>query len=100
MQAYDVTALLREGENQWQTTVGDGWWRWNNNFGYHLALWGQLPLAYTDGSSEIISTDEAFEAGTGPIRKADLQKGETYDARIMAGNGCLRLWKRSIQMPP
>ena len=86
VQAYDVTALLHEGENLWQTTVGDGWWRWNNNFGYRLALWGQLMITYADGSSETISTDEAFEAGTGPIQKTDLQKGETYDARIAAGN--------------
>ena len=56
VQAYDVTALLHEGENLWQTTVGDGWWRWNNNFGYRLALWGQLMLTYTDGSSETISS--------------------------------------------
>ena len=86
VQAYDVTALLHEGENLWQTTVGAGWWRWYNNFGYRLALWGQLTLAYSDGSSEPISTDEAFEVGAGPIQKTDLQKGETYDARIMAGN--------------
>lgn len=32
VQRYDVTALIQEGENLWRTTVGDGWWRWNNNF--------------------------------------------------------------------
>ena len=46
---YDVTTLLTEGENLWQTTVGDGWWRWNNNYGYRLALWGQMMLTYSDG---------------------------------------------------
>ena len=86
LQAYDVKTLLIEGENLWQTTVGDGWWRWNNNFSYRLALWGQMILTYSDGSSEIISTDEAFEVGTGPITKTDLQKGEIYDARIVEGN--------------
>ena len=40
VQSYEVTSLLREGKNRWQTTVGDGWWRWNNNFGRVLALWG------------------------------------------------------------
>lgn len=44
VQTYDVTKLLRIGENTWQTTVGDGWWRWNNNSGYRLALWGALEL--------------------------------------------------------
>lgn len=83
LQTYDVTELIREGENLWQTTVGDGWWRWNSNFGYRLALWGQLELIYADGGVDIIGTDESFEVGTGPVVNTDLQKGETYDARIV-----------------
>lgn len=85
VQTYDVTELLHEGENIWQTTVGDGWWRWNSNFGYRLALWGQLELTYADGSVDTIGTDESFEVGTGPVVKTDLQQGETYDARIVPG---------------
>ena len=84
VQRYDVTALLQEGENLWQTTVGDGWWRWNNNFGPRLALWGRLELEYTDGT-EIIPTDECFLVGTGPVIRSDLQKGEVYDARVEPG---------------
>ena len=82
MQEYDVAALLREGENELRVTVGDGWWRWNNNFGYTLALWGELRLLYADGSEEAVATDESFEVTTGAVRRTDLQKGETYDARI------------------
>ena len=81
VQEYDVTALLHEGENLWQTTVGDGWWRWNNNFGPRLALWGELELVYKD-KTETIVTDESFTVGTGPVVRTDLQKGETYDARL------------------
>lgn len=84
VQEYDVAALLHEGTNELRVTVGDGWWRWNNNFGYTLALWGELTLTYADGSTEVIATDECFEVGTGPIIKTDLQKGETYDARIQS----------------
>ena len=82
VQAYDVTALLRTGENELCVTVGDGWWRWNNNFGYTLALWCELRLLYTDGSKETIVTDESWNVGLGPIVRTDLQKGEVYDARI------------------
>lgn len=82
VQEYDVTALLMEGGNELRVTVGDGWWRWNNNFGYTLALWGKLTLTFADSSTEVIATDESFEVGTGPIVKTDLQMGETYDARI------------------
>lgn len=82
VQEYDVTSLLCEGRNELRVTVGDGWWRWNNNFGYTLALLGQLVLTYTDGSQEVIATDENFEVTTGSIIKTDLQMGETFDARI------------------
>ena len=82
---YDVTGLLKEGENCWETTVGDGWWRWNYNFGPRLSLWGSLKLEY-EGETEIIQTDESFDAGTGPLLRSDLQQGETYDARIAPGS--------------
>ena len=86
VQSYDVTELLIIGENVWQTAVGDGWWRWKNNFGYRLAMWGMLELSYTDGSQEVILTDESFLVSTGSIIKTDLQKGEVYDARITPDN--------------
>ena len=82
VQAYDVTALLREGGNELLVTVGDGWWRWNNNFGYTLSLRGELDLRYTDGSAETLSTDESWEVGLGPVVHTDLQRGESYDARL------------------
>ena len=85
VQEYDVTALLHPGENCWETAVGDGWWRWNNNYGPRLALWGELVLTYPDGT-ESIPTDERFQVGTGPIVRSDLQAGEVYDARIAPGN--------------
>ncbi len=82
VQEYDVTALLIKGCNTLCVTVGDGWWRWNNNFGYTLALWGELRLLYADGSEETIVSDETWDVGLGPIVRTDLQKGEVYDARI------------------
>ena len=82
VQEYDVTALLQGDDNELRVTVGDGWWRWNNNFGYTLALWGELTLRYADGSEEVIATDERFEVTTDGIVRSDPQKGEVYDARI------------------
>lgn len=86
VQEFDVIDQLHIGENIWLTTVGDGWWRWNNNFGYQLALIGSLTLVYSDGSVDTYITDEEFDVGTGPIQKSDLQKGEFYDARVTVGN--------------
>ena len=91
MQEYDITALLKGGGNELLVTVGDGWWRWNNNFGYTLALWGELRLIFTDGSEEILSTDEDWDVGLGPVVRTDLQKGEIYDARIVPSG-----WKKAV----
>lgn len=78
---YDVTPLLSEGTNVIGMVVGDGWWRWNNNFGYQLALFAQLELFYEDGTKDVIPTDERFQVSTGSIVLSDPQKGEVFDAR-------------------
>lgn len=91
MQEYDIAALLQEGGNELLVTVGDGWWRWNNNFGYTLALWGELRIFFSDGSQEVLSTDEDWDAGLGPVVRTDLQKGEVFDARIMPHD-----WQRAV----
>lgn len=80
-QEYDITGLLKEGMNVWQTAVGDGWWRWHNNFGYTLALKGEITLRYED-RTERIPTDETFEAATGKQISSDYLKGEVFDNRI------------------
>ena len=85
VQAYDVSALLRAGENEIVVTLGDGWYRGNNGidglnclFGSDLALLCQLEL---DGKAFLWS-DENWEASQcGPIRCNDMELGETYDAR-------------------
>ena len=90
-QEYNVKSLLQQGHNEPCVTVGDGWWRWNNNFGYKLALLGELEVYYADGYTEIIPTDESFYVTTGPIIKTDLQLGETFDARIVT-----TIWQHAI----
>ena len=82
VQSYDVMKNLCLGENIWQTTVGDGWWRWKNNFGYTLSLCASLELKYENGNTEYINTDEDFLVSCGAIISSDMQKGEVYDARI------------------
>lgn len=81
VQEYEISKLIKNGMNELYVTVGDGWWRWNNNFGYTMALWCELILEY-ENTTESIETDETFEVSVGPIIKTDLQKGELYDARV------------------
>jgi len=88
-QTYDVTELLTAGANVIAVALGDGWYRGNlafakqrNTYGDRLALLLQLHVTYSDGSEEIIASDESWRAATGPIRAADLYNGEVYDARL------------------
>ena len=85
VQCYDVSELLREGENELLVTLGDGWYRGNNGidglnclFGEDLALLCQLEA---EGQVLLVS-DEGWEASQeGPTRRNDLELGERYDAR-------------------
>ena len=85
VQAYDVSDLLRAGENEIRVTLGDGWYRGSvgidglrNYYGEDIALLCQLEL----GGEPILVSDERWEASqSGPVRENDLQQGESYDAR-------------------
>ena len=86
VQAYEVSGLLRQGENELTVTLGDGWYRGSigidglrNYYGEDLALLCQLEI---DGRP-VLCSDKAWEASQrGPTRENDLQQGEVYDARL------------------
>jgi alpha-L-rhamnosidase len=88
VQTYDVTPLLKEGANAICAALGDGWYRgnvglhWNGVYGDTLALVAKLHVVYTDGTSESFVTDASWCAHSGPFIQADLQDGESYDARL------------------
>lgn len=92
-QVYDILSLLHEGENTWDVTLADGWWRGvtggtvRNNFGYKLAFLGQIELFYKDGSKEIICSDPSFSWSTGALVASDMMMGDVYDARL-----CPKTW--------
>ncbi|MVN77531.1 Bacterial alpha-L-rhamnosidase [Hymenobacter sp. HMF4947] len=88
-QTYDVTKLLHEGPNAVGATLASGWYRGyvafdgvHNIYGREVALLLQLHLVYADGTTEDVGTDGTWQTSPeGPIRYAELQRGETYDAR-------------------
>ncbi len=90
-QEYDITDLLTEGENQWFTMVGDGWWRWHNNFGYTLAMIGSIALHYEE-ETVVISTEESFDVTTGKLQSCDYLKGEVYDNQVELEN-----WVKAVE---
>ncbi len=86
-QTYDVTSMIQP-KNSIGAILGDGWYRgnigWGNANGYYgskLALLAQLQINYTDGTSELIGTDQSWKVSNGPITESDIYNGETYDAR-------------------
>ncbi|RFM30969.1 family 78 glycoside hydrolase catalytic domain [Chitinophaga silvisoli] len=87
-QAYDVTNLLQNGDNNIELTLGSGWfrgivgwWNQNNHYGKTLALLYQMQVTYTDGTKETLISDENWQCSTGKIAYAEIYNGETIDNR-------------------
>ncbi len=88
-QTYDVTELIRQGENVAGAVLGDGWYAgyigWGSkrtHYGSRLQLLAQIVFEYADGSRETLGTDGEWRGATGPILASDMLMGETYDARL------------------
>ncbi len=85
---YEVSALLREGENRLGAILGDGWYsgrvgmRSRQTGGTKPLFRAALVVELADGSSQVIVTDSSWETRTGPILENDLIMGEAYDARL------------------
>ena len=88
MQTYDVTRLLQKKTNVIGAALGEGWYRgnvgirWRDVYGGTLALVAKLHVTYTDGSADDFVTDSNWLSVEGPFVEADLQDGESYDARL------------------
>ncbi len=94
-QTYDVTDLLRAGENALGVMLGDGWYCGRIGltgivpggpprgiYGRRPRLLLQLEIVRADGRIERIVSDESWKyTAEGPLRVADLLDGEIYDAR-------------------
>lgn len=89
VQTYDVTGLLRTGQNVIAAALADGWFRgkvgmgWRSAYGQQLALKAKLRVTYADGSIEEVGTGAQWRSSPGPYVHTDLQDGERYDARLL-----------------
>ena len=89
-QTYDVTSLLKKGQNSTLVTIGDGWYRgfleWGrkrNFYGKEVALLYQLEVKLTNGSHIVIHSDDTWKSSfEGPIRSSSIYNGETVDTRV------------------
>ncbi len=91
---YDVTGMLKEGDNAIGVMLGNGWF---NPLPLYLfnrlnlrevltigqpMLIAQLKIEYDDGTIQWVKTGEEWKAGEGPILKNNVYLGEVYDARL------------------
>jgi alpha-L-rhamnosidase len=94
-QTYDVTSLVRDGQNCIGAILGDGWYAgkiglaWVVPKGPPRAIYGRLPrllcrldVKYADGTETTVVSDDSWRSTLdGPIRTNDVLDGETFDAR-------------------
>ena len=81
VQEYDVSALLKKGENVISFVVGEGWYKgplfWlmkRNCYGNKTAVCADLLFGDT-----VLSTDESFSARTSRIKESGIYGGESVD---------------------
>ncbi|MDT8861815.1 glycoside hydrolase family 78 protein [Alkalihalobacillus sp. MEB130] len=87
-QTYDVTDLIKNGENSIGVMIGNGWYKgrfgfdggYYNLYGDKFALIGEIIVTYKDGSETIIKTDEGWKSASAPVTFSGIYDGEVYDA--------------------
>jgi len=88
---YDVTSLMTGNSNLLGVILGNGRYfgmreSWNQMFGLPRLL-AQLEVEYSDGSTDLIITDETWKVTSkGPIIANNEFDGEEYDARLEINN--------------
>ncbi|MBP7897627.1 MAG: family 78 glycoside hydrolase catalytic domain [Candidatus Planktophila sp.] len=83
---YDVTKLVQNGTNALAAELADGWHRGKfgfmniyDNYTTTICLLAQLEITYTDGSKDVVATDESWKVSTGEIQFGDIYDGSHLD---------------------
>ena len=87
-QTYDVTAMLRSGQNTLGAVLAAGWhgsplvWSGTRVFPGPDRLRAQLELQLADGSVQVIGTGSDWHTSSSPTLSSEIYAGEAYDARL------------------
>lgn len=88
VQGYDITALLRPGENLLEMTVAQGWYCGEIGYRHTSKYYGEcaagylyLEAEYTDGTREewMTGEDAGWSACESPVRSSGIYAGERAD---------------------
>ncbi|MCM1173667.1 MAG: glycoside hydrolase family 78 protein [Blautia sp.] len=90
-QTYDVTRLLQKN-NRIEIMTGNGWYKGRLGYDGDIAFFGdrfwaiaELHIIYTDGTSEMIRTDEDWKYRGSNIEMSDIYDGECYNRLLWEG---------------
>src|SRR5699024_7572797 len=95
VQTYDVTEQLKSlGLHDWIISTGNGWYKGTigfdggqkNIYGNQQQAIAELHLTYSDGTSEIIPTDDSWLTTSGKITHSGIYYGEDLDATLAIDN--------------
>lgn len=88
-QTYDVTGMIKSGNNAIGAILGKGWFKGNIGWGGGCDFYGdsqalllQMHILYEDGKEEMLISDTGWKSSAGPILMSEIYHGETYDARL------------------
>jgi alpha-L-rhamnosidase len=83
--SYDIKEYLKDGENVIGALLGNGFYNpssyWCEGYGTPRFL-GQIHLTYTDGSREVVVSDQSWKVARSPVTMDLVYDGEYYDARL------------------
>ncbi len=91
---YDVTDAIHPGENALGMVLGCGFYNQDRTWCDGTLHYGsprmiaQLHLWHSDGSCDIIGTDESWLTDYSPITLNNVYGGDTYDARLEQPDWC------------
>ncbi len=87
-QVYDVTDMIKNGNNAIAVMLGDGWYRGyigfsgqKNFYGKDISLLMQVNIVFQDGSTDSVITNQYWKSSTGSVKSSDIYNGETIDHR-------------------
>lgn len=90
---FDVTNMLKQGENAIGVILGNGFYyipgtryrKMTGAFGYPKMI-AKIQIHYTDGSEQIIVSDNTWKTKPSPITFSSVYGGEDYDANLLEKN--------------
>ncbi|WP_237488243.1 alpha-L-rhamnosidase [Hufsiella ginkgonis] len=88
---YDVTPMLRQGDNVIGVLLGNGWYNHQSTavWFFDRAPWRNRPafcldlrITYEDGTTEVIKSGNDWKTSLGPITFNSIYTAEHYDGRL------------------